>query len=176
MGIKLRSSKISFTKYNHIIMYSSQVLANAALARSYVAPLPTVDPVVNALRRSQVVAPLASTVAPSTLGWGYGSTYAGYPYGGLGVSSLGVSGLAGYPYGGYAGLGYRGLAGYPGYAGLGYGGYAGLGYSGLGYRGLGYSGLAGYPYGGLGYSGLGYAGLGSALRRSQVLLGLGATK
>merc|ERR1712110_1380597 len=144
---KLRSSKISFTKYNHIIMYSSQVLANAALARSYVAPLPTVDPVVNALRRSQVVAPLGTTtVAPSTLGWGYGSTLGGY-------NGLGYAGYGGL---GYSGLGYSGLAGY---RGLGYPGYAGLGYS--GYRG---------------YAGLGYSGLGSALRRSQVLLGLGATK
>merc|ERR1712110_594325 len=132
MGIKLRSSKISFTKYNHIIMYSSQVLANAALARSYVAPLPTVDPVVNALRRSQVVAPLGTTtVAPSTLGWGYGSTLGGYNglgyagYGGLGYSGLGYSGLAGYRglgYGGYAGYAGLGYSGYPGYAGLGYSG------------------------------------------------------
>merc|ERR1712113_411226 len=97
------------TKYNHIIMYSSQVLANAALARSYVAPLPTVDPVANALRRSQVVAPLATT----GLGWGYD----GYGYGGYGL--------------GYSGLGYGGWRGGLGYSGYPYGGY-GLGYTGLG--------------------------------------------
>merc|ERR1712113_1312657 len=116
------------TKYNHIIMYSSQVLANAALARSYVAPLPTVDPVANALRRSQVVAPLATT----GLGWGYGG-YGGYGYGGYGL--------------GYSGLGYGGWRGGLGYPGYPYGGY-GLGYGGYGYAGLGYGGWRG----GLGYA------------------------
>merc|ERR1712113_289967 len=144
--------KISFTKYNHIIMYSSQVLTNAALARSYVAPLPTVAPTVVA-PTTTTVAPLATTTAlrRSTLG------LAGYPYAGLGYAGLGYGGL-------YGGL-YNGL----GYAGLGYGGlYGGLYGGRYGLNGLG---LAGYPY-----TGLGNVALNNALRRSQTLLGASVAK
>ena len=82
-------------------MWSSQVLANAALARSYVAPLPTVAPVAPVV---PAVAPLrrSATLATTGLGWN-----------GL------TSGYAGYPYSGYNGV----------YGGLGYAGYNGLGTS-----------------------------------------------
>ena len=153
-------------------MWSSQVLANAALARSYVAPLPTVAPVAPVV---PAVAPLRRSATLATTGLGWNGLTSAYPY--TGVSGLGLgSTWAGWN--GVNGLGWNGLSSaypYTGVSGLGWNGVNGLGVSGLGWNGVNGLGLGlGSRYG-LGWNGVGLGSslaVNNALRRSQ-LLGLG---
>ena len=163
-------------------LYTSSVLANAALARSYVAPVPvTTDALAtsvavnNALRRSQTIAGgyvaptlAGSYVAPALTGSYVAPTVVAPTVAPLTTSLTASARLAGYPYNGVYGHGYAGYP-YNGVYGHGYVGYPYTGYNGV--YGAGYNGLygSGYVAPGLTSSLATSVAVNNALRRSQLL-------
>merc|ERR1712110_928682 len=165
-------------EYNHIIMYSSQMLANAALARSMVAPMTVGDPVVNALRRSTALNGWTGANWNGLGGWNNGWTGAtGWPYNGWNNGwNNGWTGTTGWPYNGWTGANaWTGNTSWP-YSGVNNwtGGYPWANNWNRTTTGYPWTNNwnrygAGYPWTGLnGYNGWNW-GLNGALRRSQVL-------